>query len=75
MSHSAVTCRSSDFVDAGIVSLSDSEAIFIVLFTTLEALDDLSKNVAAPRFTENMMPCFSAPVQRSVDEVAAHIEN
>jgi hypothetical protein len=68
-------CRSSDFVDARVGSVSDSEAIYIVLFTTREAQDDLSKNVAAPRFAENMMPCLSGPVQRSVGEVVTHIEN
>ena len=68
-------CESPDFVSVHLVSVSDDEAIFVVMFKTREALDDLSKNVAGPWFAEHFRPYLSGPVQRSVGEVVAHIEN
>jgi hypothetical protein len=61
------------FLDARLVRVSDTEAIIIVNFTTREALDDLSRNVAAPWFAENVRPYLAGPVQRSVGEVVAEI--
>lgn len=68
-------CESPDFIDVKLIRVSDTEAIFIVLFTTREALDDLSKNIAAPWFADNLMSYLSGPVDRSVGEVAAHVSN
>jgi len=68
-------CQSPDFIDVKLVSVSDGEAIIIVLFRTQEALEDLSKNIAAPWFSENVMSYLSGPVQRSVGEVVSHIAN
>jgi hypothetical protein len=61
------------FVEARLVRVSDTEAIILVLFTTREALDEISKNVAAPWFAEHVRPYLAGPVQRSVGEVVAHI--
>jgi len=68
-------CQSPDFIDVRLVSVSDSEAILVVLFTTREALDELSKNIAGPWFAENVMSYLSGPVQRSVGEVVSHVAN
>ncbi len=61
-----------EFVDLQLVRVSDTEAIFLVSFTTREALDDLSSRVAAPWFAEHLRPYLAGPVQRSVGEVAYH---
>ena len=61
------------FVDMRLVVVSDTEAIAVVHFTTREALDDLSKNVAAPWFAENVRPYLAGPVQRSVGSVVGYV--
>jgi len=50
---------------------ADNEAILIVLFETRAALDDVSRNVAAPWFAEHVRPHLAGPVMRTVGEVLA----
>ncbi len=61
-----------EFIDLQLVRVSDTEAIFLVFFTTREALDELSSEVAAPWFAEHVRPYLAGPVQRSVGEVVVH---
>lgn len=58
------------FAGAKIVRVSDTEAIFLVYFTTREELERISRDVAAPWFAERVRPYLGGPVQRSVGEVA-----
>lgn len=59
------------FVDAQLVRVSDTEAIVFALYATREALDEISRSIAAPWFAENVRPYLAGPVQRSVGEVVA----
>jgi hypothetical protein len=54
-----------------IVRVTDAEAILLVFFETREALDELSRSVAAPWFADNVRPYLGGPVQRSVGEVVS----
>lgn len=58
-----------EFVDLQLVRVDDTEAIFLVFFTTREALDEVSSTIAAPWFAEHVRPYLAGPVQRSVGEV------
>lgn len=68
-------CASPGFVDVKLIRVSDAEAVFIVMFNTMEALNDLSKNIAGPWFADNMMSYLSGPVDRVVGEVVSHVSN
>ena len=50
---------------------SDNEAILLVLFSTRTALEEVSRNIAAPWFAENVRPLLAGPVSRSVGEIVA----
>jgi hypothetical protein len=58
-----------DFRGLSMIRAADNEAIILVLFATRPALDDVSRNVAAPWFTENMKQYLAGPASRSVGEV------
>ena len=45
-----------EVLDVQFVVVSDTEAVFLVHFTTREALDRISKEVAAPWFAEHVRP-------------------
>jgi len=64
-----------DFISVQIVSVSDAEAILVVLYKTLEALNDISKNIAGPWFAEHVRPYLSGPVDRAVGEVVLDFAN
>jgi len=63
------------FLDAHVVRISDSEVVLFALYATMEALDDVSKNVAGPWFAENVRPYLAGPVDRKVGEVIARMVN
>jgi len=64
-----------DFVRVQIVSVSDTEAILVALYKTLEALNDISKHIAAPWFAEHVRPYLAGPVDRAVGEVVLDFAN
>jgi len=49
----------------------DDAAILVVTFDTREALDAISRNVAAPGFAEKVRPLLAGAAARSVAEVIA----
>lgn len=61
----------SDFRGLSLVRAGDNEAILLVLFTTRPALEEISREIAAPWFAENMRPYLAGPVSRSVGKVVA----
>jgi len=61
----------SDFRGVSLIRVSDTQAIFVVLFDSLEALNDISKNMAAPWFAEHVIPHLDGGVDRQVGEVVA----
>jgi hypothetical protein len=61
----------SDFHGLSMIRAGDNEAILLVLFATRLALDDVSRNVAAPWFTENMKQHLAGAANRSVGEIIA----
>jgi len=54
-----------------LIRAGDDAGILVVTFDTREALDDISKNVAAPWFAEHVRPQLAGAVSRSVGEVVA----
>ena len=62
-----------DFHGVSLVRIGQTEAILLVLFETREALDDISKNIAAPWFTEHVKPYLAGPVDRQVGEIVAGV--
>jgi hypothetical protein len=54
-----------------LVRAAEDTGILVVTFDTREALDAISKNVAAPWFAEHVRPLLASPVSRSVGEVVA----
>lgn len=54
-----------------LIRAGDDAGILVVTFDTREALDDVSKNVAAPWFAEHVRPLLAGAVSRSVGEVVA----
>ena len=54
-----------------LIQAGDDAGILVVTFDTREALDDVSKNVAAPWFAEHVRPLLAGAVSRSVGEVVA----
>jgi hypothetical protein len=53
------------------IRAGNDTAIFLILFASRAALDDISHNVAASWFAENVRPFLAGPVSRSVDEITA----
>jgi len=64
-----------DFVSVQIVSVSDAEAILVALYKTMEALNEISKNIAGPWFAEHVRPYLAGPVDRAVGEVVLDFAN
>jgi hypothetical protein len=60
-----------DFRGLSMIRVGDDAAILLVLFASRAALDDISRNVAAPWFADNMRPYLSGAVSRSVGEIVA----
>ncbi len=54
-----------------LVRTGENEAVLIVLFATLTALEQVSKEIAGPWFAEHLRPFLSGPPQRSVGEIIA----
>jgi hypothetical protein len=54
-----------------LIRVGDDHGILVVTFDTREALDTISKNVAAPWFAEHVRPLLASAVSRSVGEVVA----
>ena len=60
-----------DFRGLSMIRAGNDTAIFLILFASRAALDDISHNVAAPWFAENVRPFLAGPVSRSVGEIIA----
>jgi len=60
-----------EFRGASLVREGENEAMFLVLFQDLESLNDISRNIAAPWFTEHVKPYLAGPVDRHVGEIVA----
>ena len=54
-----------------LIRADDDHGILVVTFDSREALDDISRNVAAPWFAEHVRPLLADAVSRSVGEVVA----
>ena len=54
-----------------LIRAGEDAGILVVTFDTREALDDISRNVAAPWFAEHVRPQLAGAVSRSVGEVVA----
>jgi len=63
------------FLDAHVVRVSDTEVVLLVFYATMEALDDVSKNVAGPWFAQNIRSYLAGPVDRKVGEVIARMKS
>lgn len=68
---SSVSRQRPEFHGVSLVRVSANKAIFLVLFEDLDSLNDISKNIAAPWFTEHFKPLLAGPVERHVGEVVA----
>lgn len=51
--------------------VSDTEAMFVIIFDDEETMRHFSSTVAAPWFADNMRSYLSGPVSRSVAQVIA----
>jgi len=60
-----------DFRGFCLIRAGDNEAILLALFATRSALDEVSREFAAPWFGENVKPHLAGPVSRSTGEVIA----
>lgn len=60
------------FVDGSVVAVGATEVVLVIRFTTREALDDVSKNVAGPWFAANVRAYLAGPAERLVGEVVAY---
>lgn len=69
--HARVSLEREDFRGVSLVRVGDTEAIFVVLFETRAALDDISRNIAAPWFAQHVSPILAGPVDRQAGEVVA----
>jgi hypothetical protein len=59
----------SAFRGCTLIRVGDDAGILVVTFDSREALDDISRNVAAPWFAEHVRPLLAGAVSRSVGEV------
>lgn len=57
------------FRGGSLIKAEDDKAILVITFDTLEALNDISKNVAAPWFAEHIRPLLASAVSRAMGEV------
>lgn len=60
-----------DFRGFSLIRAGDNEAIVLALFATRAALDEVSRDLAAPWFGEHVKPHLAGPVSRSTGEVIA----
>ena len=60
-----------EFRGVSLVRVSDNKAILVVLFNDRESLDDISSNLAAPWFADNLKSYLAGPVDRQVGEIVA----
>jgi len=68
---SDLSARRPEFHGVSLVRVSGNSAIFLVLFDDLDSLNDISRNIAAPWFTEHFKPFVAGPVERHVGEIVA----
>ena len=68
---SMVRGKYSGFRGVTLIKAGEDTAILVVTFDSREALDDISKNVAAPWFAEHVRPLLAGAVSRSVGEAVA----
>lgn len=61
----------SDYRGTSLVRAGANEAIVLVLFASGPALEQISREIAAPWFAENVRPFLAGPVARSTGEVVA----
>jgi heme-degrading monooxygenase HmoA len=59
------------FKEFHFIRVADDHAIVVVLFETLEALEEITRQVAAPWFAEHVGPYVAGPPERRVGEVVA----
>lgn len=67
----SLSAERSEFRGVSLVRVSGTHAILLVFFTTLEALQEISRDIAAPWFTEHLKPYLAGPVDRHVGEIVA----
>lgn len=60
-----------DFRGISLIRAGENEAVILVLFASHVALDEVSRNVAAPWFAEHMRPYLAGPADRKVGEIIA----
>jgi hypothetical protein len=60
-----------DYRGTSLIRVRDDAATLVVLFTSQEALDKVSREVAGPWFAENMRSYLSGAGDRHVGEVVA----
>ena len=59
------------FRDCTLIRAGDDTGILVVTFDAREALDAISKHVAAPWFAEDVRPLLADAASRSVSEIVA----
>ncbi|MGA7971428.1 MAG: hypothetical protein WCA36_01355 [Pseudolabrys sp.] len=65
------TVAHTDFHGFSLIRAGDNEAIMLALFATRAALDEMSRDLAAPWFGEHVKPYLAGPVSRSTGEIVA----
>ena len=60
-----------EFHGVSLVRIDENRAIFLVLFRDLDSLNEISREIAAPWFTEHFKPFLAGSVERHVGEVVA----
>ena len=58
-----------DLIDASIVQTDDRHGFILVRYKSREAMEAVSKTVAAPWFAENVRPLLAAPASRTVGQI------
>jgi len=58
-----------DLIDASIVQVDDLHGFILVRYSSREAMENVSRAVAAPWFAENLRPHLAAPASRSVGRI------
>lgn len=58
-----------DFGGCCLIRTDDRQGIILVLYETREALDEISKTIAAPWFAEHIRPFMAGPADRFVGEI------
>lgn len=57
------------FVGLHIVQVAELEVVLVVLFSSKQALDEISSAVAGPWFAKNVRPYLDGPVNREVGAI------